>query len=67
MPTQQIPDSVVLELAKSNAQMAALVPDLGVERTVDATKPQRLLDWTTRPAAQSVADAGRSLIDKRLV
>jgi dihydroflavonol-4-reductase len=66
-PTQQIPDAVVLEMAKSNPQMAAIAPNLGVEREIDAGKAERLLGWKTRPAAQSIADAGRSLLDHGLV
>lgn len=66
-PKNEIPDSIVIEMAKSNPQMAAIAPNLGVERNVDATKAERLLGWKTRPAAQSITDAARSLIEKGLV
>ena len=67
VPEKEIPDSFVIEMAKTNAQMAAIAPNLGIERKVDSTKAEHLLGWKTRPAAQSIVDAGQSLIEKGLV
>lgn len=66
-PVRVMPDWLVRIMALFNPQMARIAPDLGVRRKVDASTAERLLGWKTRPAADSIADAGSSLIDKGLV
>jgi dihydroflavonol-4-reductase len=66
-PTRVIPDWLVRLLALLSPEMAQIAPDLGVRRTVDASKAERLLGWKTRPASDSVADAASSLLEKDLV
>jgi dihydroflavonol-4-reductase len=66
-PTRVMPDWLVRIMARFNPQLAELAPDLGVRRTADASKAERLLGWKTRPAQESVADAARSLIERGLV
>jgi dihydroflavonol-4-reductase len=67
VPKRNMPDWLARTLALFNKDLASLVPDLGVEWTVNSSKAKRLLDWQTRPAAESVADAATSLLQKALV
>ena len=66
-PKRNMPDLLARTLALFNKDLASLVPDLGREWTADSSKAKRLLGWQTRPAAESVADAAASLLDKALV
>ncbi len=67
VPKRNMPDWLAKTLALFNKDLASLVPELGVERTGNSAKAKRLLNWQTRPAAQSITDAGASLIEKGLV
>ncbi len=67
VPKRNMPDWLARTLALFNVDLASLVPDLGVERMGNSSKAKRLLDWRTRPAAESISDAGASLIEKGLV
>jgi dihydroflavonol-4-reductase len=66
-PTRVMPDWIVRSLGPLNPDMAQIAPDLGVQRPVDASKAQRLLGWQTRPAAESIIDAAKSMIEQGLV
>jgi dihydroflavonol-4-reductase len=66
-PTRVMPDWLVRFLALFIDDMASVKPDLGVEQSADVSKVERMLNWKTRPAAQSVADAAESLFERGLV
>lgn len=66
-PTRVMPDWLVRVLALVSSDMASVVPELGVRRVADASKAHRMLDWKTRPAAQSIADAAASLLARNLI
>jgi dihydroflavonol-4-reductase len=65
--TWVMPDWLAQLLALVSSDMASLAPDLGVKRSADASKAERVLGWKTRPAADSIAAAAESLIEKGLI
>lgn len=67
VPTRVMPDGLVKFIALFNSQMASIVPDLGVKRTADGSKAERLLGWRSRSAAESIVDAATSLIENGCV
>jgi dihydroflavonol-4-reductase len=66
-PKKVLPDWLVRLLALVNKDMASIAPDLGIEHRINISKAQRMLDWTTRPAKQSIVDGAASLLSQRLV
>ena len=60
--TRAIPDWLVRLAARFNPVARAVVGELGSVRHMDASHAKAVLGWTPRPEAQSIADAGRSLI-----
>ncbi|MDH2425910.1 NAD-dependent epimerase/dehydratase family protein [Sphaerisporangium sp. TRM90804] len=66
-PRRTAPDWAVRLGARFNAELAQLAPGLGVRSNVSARKAETLLGWRTRPARDSLVDAARSLMDKKLV
>ncbi|WP_033346348.1 NAD-dependent epimerase/dehydratase family protein [Catenuloplanes japonicus] len=67
VPRRTLPDWVVRTAAPFNAEMAQLAPSLGVRSRLSAAHAEAVLGWRTRPAADSITDAGRSLLDLNLV
>jgi len=63
---RQAPDIVLRLAGLFNPEIRALAPGLGRRRESSSAKAERLLGWRARPAAQSVTDAGRSLIEAGL-
>jgi nucleoside-diphosphate-sugar epimerase len=62
VPRRSLPDWVVRAGALVNPEMRQMRPSLGVRSDLRAAHAEKLLGWRTRPAAESIADAGRSLI-----
>ena len=67
VPTRSIPDWLVRLLSRFDPEVRMVLPELGRERICDASHARDKLGWTTRPAAESVVDAARSLIAHGLV
>jgi dihydroflavonol-4-reductase len=63
VPTRKLPNFVARLGARVSPDMALIVPMLGQHIRVDSSKAERLLDWRSRPARDSVVDAARSLLD----
>jgi dihydroflavonol-4-reductase len=61
-PKRVLPDWIVKFGALFGGDLALLASDLGLRRVVDAGKAERVLDWKTRPARQSIIDAAKSII-----
>jgi dihydroflavonol-4-reductase len=67
VPTRSIPDSEVERLASADPGMRAIAPALGRRNRHTTAKAERLLGWRPRPAADTVVDCARDLIDQELV
>lgn len=65
--TRTMPDVLVRLFALFSPQLAQLAPDLGLSQPVDPAKANTLLGWKSRPAADSIVDGARSLLERRLV
>jgi len=65
--TRDVADWVVRLGALFNPLARAVVRELGSVRHQDASHAKAVLGWQTRPVEQSIADAGRSLIEQGLV
>jgi dihydroflavonol-4-reductase len=63
VPRHALPNWVVRAGALVNAEMRQMRPNLGRRSNLSAAHAEEVLGWRTRPAADSVADAGRSLIE----
>jgi dihydroflavonol-4-reductase len=63
VPTRTIPDAIVRLVALFDPEMRAITPGLGRKNRHTTAKAQQLLDWRPRPAADTVSDCARSLIE----
>jgi dihydroflavonol-4-reductase len=66
VPTRPLPGWVLRLVALADAQARSVVDEIDRVRVVDAGAA-RALGWSPRPAARTIADSARSLIDQRLV
>ena len=62
VPTANMPDLVARGLALASPQMKALLPLLGRTQAFSTEKARRMLGFAPRPAADTVADCGASLL-----
>ncbi|HUO11308.1 MAG TPA: NAD-dependent epimerase/dehydratase family protein, partial [Caulobacteraceae bacterium] len=62
VPTANMPDVVARGLAVASPQMKALLPLLGRTQKFSADKARRVLGYAPRPARDTVADTGASLV-----
>ena len=62
VPTANMPDLVAKGIAAVNPQMKILLPLLGRTQIFSSDKARRLLGFTPRPAEDTVADCGASLM-----
>ena len=67
VPTMKLPDFAVRLSALFDPEVRMVLPELGRERVCDARHAKDKLGWTTRPAAESIVDAARSLVAAGLV
>ncbi|WP_375402747.1 NAD-dependent epimerase/dehydratase family protein [uncultured Sphingomonas sp.] len=67
VPTRSLPDIVVRLGGLFNAELAQLAPNLGVRTLYSSVKAERMLDWRSRPASESIIDTARSLIERGLI
>ena len=65
--TRQLPDAVVRFAAVFDRSLRPIIVSLGRRNRHSNEKARRLLGWQPRPAAQTVVDCGRSLIEWRVV
>jgi nucleoside-diphosphate-sugar epimerase len=63
VPTRTIPDVIVRLVALFDPEMRAITPGLGRKNRHTTAKAQQLLGWRPRPAADTVTDCARSLIE----
>lgn len=68
VPTRVIPDFVVRLVARFfDRSLRGVVPGLGRRNRHSTAKALRVLGWKPRPAAETVVDCGRSLIERKAV
>jgi dihydroflavonol-4-reductase len=65
--TRQLPDWFVRMASVFDASLRDITISLGRRNRRTTAKAERLLGWQARPAAQTVLDCGRSLVDAGLV
>jgi len=53
--------------ARFDPLLRQVVSELGMVRKLDASHARAVLGWTPRPAAESIVDAGRSMIELGVV
>lgn len=61
VPTRTLPDWLVRAAALASPTLRELLPELGRPKHADSSKAARLLGWTPRAYAQSLADTAHSL------
>ncbi len=64
---RSVPDWLVRIAARFNPLARAVVGELGSVRNQDASHAKQVLGWVPRPAAQSIVDSARCLIDLGIV
>ena len=67
VPARALPDLLVRVVALFDPLVKAVVGELGSVRNMDASHARSLLGWVARPAAESIVDTARSLIDLGIV
>lgn len=67
VPKRGIPDVVIRLMALFNSSISQVTGELGRSRAVDSGHALATLGWKTRPAADSIVDTARSLIDRGIV
>ena len=67
VPTGEIPDDVIRALAESSAELRGIMPGLGRKNRHTTAKAEAVLGWTPRPAAETVLDCARSLIEHDVI
>lgn len=67
VPKLEVPDTMVRVLALADRSLKAVLPDLGIRRTVSNAQARRILGIEFRPPVEAVAATARSLRDLGLV
>ncbi|MEV0552401.1 NAD-dependent epimerase/dehydratase family protein [Streptomyces sp. NPDC050597] len=67
VPTRQLPDFMVRFASLFDRQLRTITVSLGRRNRHSTGKAKRVLGWQPRPAAETVVDCARSLIDWRVV
>ncbi len=67
VPKRGIPDVVIRLMALFDSSISQVTGELGRSRAVDSGHALATLGWKTRPAADSIVDTARSLIDRGIV
>ena len=62
VPTRKVPDFVLGLAGIFDKEIAGVVPMLSRRHDYSSAKAQAMLGWTPRPLAETVVDAGRSLV-----
>ena len=66
-PTRQLPDFLVRVVALFDAEIRGVLTEIGKQRICDASHASTVLGWSARPARETIADCGRSLIAHGIV
>lgn len=64
VPTRTMPNWLFRIIAFANADMRAMLPDLGKRRTVTFAKAESILDWHPRPAGEAVIATAESFLTR---
>ncbi len=62
VPVHELPDVLVRWAARRDPQLAMIIDELGVTRTVDSSKARTLLGWTPRDVRDTILDTARALL-----
>ncbi len=62
VPTTEIPDDVLRELARDLPELRGILPGLGRKNRHSTAKAEQLLGWHRRPTTETILDCARSLI-----
>ena len=63
VPTESLTDDDFRAVAQVSPQLATLLPLLGRELQHSSAKAQRVLGWQPRPAAETIVDSARCILD----
>jgi dihydroflavonol-4-reductase len=66
VPTLELADQQVRQLAETHPELREIAVALGRRNRHSIEKARRVLGWVPRPARETVADCGRSLIEWRV-
>ncbi len=66
VPTEEIADDIIRELAAVSPELASIVPGLGRRNRHTTAKAESVLGWRRRPAAETIVDCARSLLAHRV-
>jgi hypothetical protein len=61
LPTREVPDDIVRDMAKSNPNTRTIVHELGRDLSVSAAKANRILNWSSRPDEECIRASAQSL------
>ena len=67
VPTRKVPDLLVKAMGLFDPSVRSIVNQLGKKLTYSSEKARTVLDWSPRPAEQTIAETARSMIDLGLV
>jgi nucleoside-diphosphate-sugar epimerase len=67
LPTREVPDDIVRDMAKDDPNARTIVHELGRDLSVSAAKARRILNWSSRPDEECIRASAQSLIDLGLV
>jgi dihydroflavonol-4-reductase len=67
VPTRGVPNFLVRLAARRDPALREIAPALGRGHRHSTAKAHDLLGWKSRPAAQTIVDCARSLIDLGIV
>lgn len=67
VPTRRLPDWLLRAVALFDGQVRMVTGELGRRRVTPADHARAVLGWVPRPAADTIADTARSLLDAGIV
>jgi dihydroflavonol-4-reductase len=67
VPTRTLPDFAIRLLARFRPELRGIMPGLGRRNRHSTAKAEQMLGWERRPAADTIVDCARSLIDHRAI
>jgi len=63
LPTREVPDDIVRDMAKSDPNARTIIHELGRDLSVSAAKARRILNWSSRPDEECIRASAQSVID----